>query len=125
MEDVFGIGDKLFRLRTDNKYTLDYVADGLGIPRSTYYDNEHGNVLPKIDFIHKVATFYNVDPLIFLTGRTITVNQQQNQVANGYIHQQHNVPPDMMERWMKAAEERDRRIEELLIKTLERLSGIG
>lgn len=96
MENTFGIGDKLARLRSHNKLTLDEVAEGLGVPRSTYYDYEQGNVLPKLDFIQKAAAFYKVDPMVFFSGTNLSITQQHNEVANGYIQNQHHTDQETL-----------------------------
>ncbi len=119
MEDAFGIGDTLLKLRAQNKYTLDEVADGMGIARSTYYDYEQGNVIPKLDFIQKAASFYKVDPLIFFMGPKINISQQHNQVANGYVGEQHGASTELMERMFQHMEERSKKFEELYAKTIE------
>ena len=110
MKDVFGIGEKLGWLRSKHKFTLERVADELGVPKSTYHDYEQGNAPTPFEVLHKAAVFYKVDPTVFFKGSKFNIDQQHNQVANGYVHEQHNantVPLEMLEKIMADNKERE------------------
>lgn len=55
------ISKKLKELRTEHGYTQKYVADMLGIDRSTYSYYESGRISPDIQTILKVAKLLDID----------------------------------------------------------------
>lgn len=55
------ISKKLKELRTEHGYTQKYVADMLGIDRSTYSYYESGRISPDIHTVLKVAKLLDVD----------------------------------------------------------------
>lgn len=125
MEDAFGIGDKLKELRHEKKYTLERVADELGVPKSTYHDYEQGHSVPQIDFLQRAAAYYQKDPMIFFNGQRLTFNQENNQVANGYIHTQESVDPGLVKKLLDHIEARSSKTEELFAKALDVLGRFG
>lgn len=60
-----------------------------------------------------MTVFFSTDQLIF--------NLQNNQQANGYVRDQHNVDKELIERFMAFIRERDERVEGLLARAIDRL----
>lgn len=60
--------DRLRKLRADNGYTLKVVAQGIGIPLSTYSNYEQGIREPSLDTINRICNFYGVSA-DYLLGR--------------------------------------------------------
>lgn len=53
----------------DSKWTQEYVADLIGIARSTYTAYENGTKLPPVDTLNKIADIFECDT-DYLSGRT-------------------------------------------------------
>ena len=53
----------------DNKYTQGYVAEIIGVARSTYTAYENGTKQPPVETINKIADLFNVST-DYLQGRT-------------------------------------------------------
>jgi len=53
----------------DSKYTQGYVADIIGVARSTYTAYENGTKQPPMETVNKLADFFNVS-VDYLLGRT-------------------------------------------------------
>lgn len=60
--------DRLRKLRADNGYTLKVVAQGIGIPLSTYSNYEQGIREPSLETINRICNFYGVSA-DYLLGR--------------------------------------------------------
>ncbi|OAB34164.1 helix-turn-helix domain-containing protein [Paenibacillus glacialis] len=55
--------------RRDSKWTQEYIADLIGVARSTYTAYENGTKLPPMDTLNKIADQFEVSA-DFLMGRT-------------------------------------------------------
>ncbi|MCM1437887.1 MAG: helix-turn-helix domain-containing protein [Roseburia sp.] len=60
--------EKLRQLRSEGGYTLKVVAEGIGIPISTYSNYEQGIREPSLDIVVRICNFYGVSA-DFLLGR--------------------------------------------------------
>jgi transcriptional regulator with XRE-family HTH domain len=124
MADKFRIGEKLAKLRAEKNRTIDEVAEDLNLPRSTYYGYEQGSTVPKLEFIEKVAAYYNVDPSLFLSGNKLKADTEPGSELN---HEKAAGPSPSESMW-GAMMERTKSLEELLaraIAMLERMSKRG
>lgn len=53
-------GERLTKLRKEQRWTLDDFSENFGINRSTYAGYERENRQPPIEFLVKISDFYNV-----------------------------------------------------------------
>lgn len=60
----------------DSKWTQEYVADLIGIARSTYTAYENGTKLPPIDTLNKIADIFDCDT-DYLSGRSLVRKNQK------------------------------------------------
>lgn len=58
---------RLNKLREEKEYTQQFVADKLGINRSTYANWESGNIILPLDIADKLSLLYDV-PLSYILG---------------------------------------------------------
>lgn len=58
---------RLNKLREEKEYTQQFVADKLGINRSTYANWETGNIILPLDVADKLSLLYEV-PLSYILG---------------------------------------------------------
>jgi len=124
MPDKFRISEKLAKLRAEKDRTIDEVAEDLKLPRSTYYGYEQGSTVPKLEFIEKVAAYYDVDPSMFLSGSKLNSDAEKASDLN----EDTDVVPSTTERMWGAMLDRTKSLEELLARTiamLERMSKRG
>ncbi|MDE3837895.1 XRE family transcriptional regulator [Bacillus methanolicus] len=63
------LAERLVKLRKENNYTQQRVADFLGITRPAYTAYERGTRQPDYDILTKLADFYDVS-VDYLLGRT-------------------------------------------------------
>lgn len=123
MKDVFMIGRKLRHLREDRKYTQEYVALELGVKAtSTYSDYEREVISVPQEVVVKAAELYKVDLGYFYSRGPVQITMN-DQASNGYVEQQHVESKELIDRFFAHIAERDKRIEDLLAKAIERLSG--
>lgn len=66
------------RKRKNSKWTQGFVADMLGVARTTYTAYENGTKQPPIETINKIADFFNVK-VDYLLGRTDEKNSSGEQ----------------------------------------------
>ena len=59
------IANKLKKLREEAKYTINQVANALGISRIDYRDYESGEFEPSCDILEKASTLYGCDTMVF------------------------------------------------------------
>ncbi len=135
MKDPFDVGTKLKQLRLHTGWTQEWIADQLGVPKSTYCDWERGVSVPKHEIIQKVAALYKVDPSLFFTTEKLQITVTGNRGDHGYVanngyvtienQQQHNIPIEVVEKWMRESREREARLMEFMERQavlLDRLS---
>lgn len=122
MKDVFKIGKKLKYLREERKYTKEYVAIELGVGTSTYSDYEREVLNVPADVVVNAVDLYKVD-LSYSYSRGPVQITMNDQATNGYVEHQSNESKELVERFFARIAERDKRIEGLLAKAIERLGG--
>jgi transcriptional regulator with XRE-family HTH domain len=120
-EDPFHTGEKLRKLSEFHDYTQEYVASEIGIAPNTLSDNERGKAFPSRDALQSAAQLFKVDVTVFFSTERLIFNLQNNQQANGYVRDQHNVDKELIERFMAFIRERDERVEGLLARAIDRL----
>ncbi len=120
LDDPFGTGDKLRKLREFHNYTQDYVSTQLGIKPNTLSDYEKGKVRVSREKLELAAKLFKVDVNLFFTQDPLTFNINQGSGANGYnvIHEQHNTDKALLDRMMDHIAERSKRLEDLHQETL-------
>lgn len=121
MEDVFTIGKKLRHLREERKYKQEAVAMDLGVSTNTYSDYERGVYHVPSEVVVKATKLYGVGLDYFYSLRgpvSITMNDQ---ASNGYVENQIGEGRELVERFFQHMSERDKRIEDLLARALDRL----
>lgn len=62
------LNERLRQLRAESGYTLKIVAEGIGIPLSTYSNYEQGIREPSVEIIKRICNFYDVSA-DYLIGR--------------------------------------------------------
>lgn len=121
VNDPFHIGEKLRALRLRDNYTLEQVAEALQVSYNTLSDYENGKVNVSHDKVLLAAKFFDVQLGSFYSTEGFTFVLHDNQQANGYVNEQHNVSKDLLDRFMAHIDARDKRMEEILAQTLEML----
>ncbi|MEK3792026.1 helix-turn-helix transcriptional regulator [Paenibacillus sp. FSL R7-0204] len=64
----------------DSKWTQEYVADLIGIARSTYTAYENGTKLPPIDTLNKIADIFDCDT-DYLSGRSLVRKKPETSIS--------------------------------------------
>ncbi|MEC0169858.1 helix-turn-helix domain-containing protein [Paenibacillus graminis] len=64
----------------DSKWTQEYVADLIGIARSTYTAYENGTKLPPIDTLNKIADIFDCDT-DYLSGRSLVRKKPETNMS--------------------------------------------
>lgn len=70
-------GERLKKLRNDNKLTQQEMSDIININRSTLAGYESENKQPDFDTLNKIADFFKVS-IDYLLGRTDTMNSESD-----------------------------------------------
>ena len=91
------IGQRLYELRKRNNWPLQYVADQLGIAKSTYAGYESGYREPSLETVQRLATLLNVTS-DYLLGRTEEPVKQEGAGSGG---QAAEMEEDRMGIWFK------------------------
>lgn len=72
--DIDLIGKRIQEARTLKKYTLDDIANDIGVARSTIQRYEKGKIAnPKLPVLQAIASTLNVDPA-WLSGKNVPMN---------------------------------------------------
>lgn len=64
----------------DSKWTQEYVAELIGIARSTYTAYENGTKLPPIDTLNKIADIFDCDT-DYLSGRSLVRKKPETSIS--------------------------------------------
>ena len=119
METELKIGKKLKQLRAFHNFSMEHVAEHIGVQKSVYSDCEKDVVKIGPDRLLKAAGLYNVDLNVFFSSDPLQITFHNNAVANGYVEQQHNGDKGLYERMLSHMEERSKQLESLYAKTLD------
>jgi len=91
------IGKRLYRLRKNKNYPVNYVTDRLGIARSTYNNWEAGNRAPNGEKLVKLADIFDTT-VDYITGKTdveeqkiIDINELKNYKYTDGVNE---IPPE-------------------------------
>lgn len=72
------ISEKLRGLRAEKRYSLEQIAEKIGVHRETFRKYENNPYEMSVETFIKVLNIYNTDPLIFFD--TIMANCQRKEV---------------------------------------------
>lgn len=108
-----GFGKRLKRIREnkkikDPKWTQEFVADAIGVARSTYTAYENGTKQPPLETVNKIADLFetNVDYLLGRTDDPTPITNRQYEVFLAEIKKKYpsvNLDdPDIRQKLMKA-----------------------
>jgi len=75
------LGEKLKKARINKNFTQEYLAEVLNISQKTYSNFENGKTKPDFSQVEDIAKALEVSVLDFLSGDSITVNQNNNEIA--------------------------------------------
>lgn len=119
MEHELKVGKKLKQLRAFHNYSMEHVAEHLGVQKSVYSDYEKDTVKISPDKLLKAAQLYRVDLNVFFSANPLEITLHNNAQANGYVEQVHNGDKGLYDRMLHHMEERSKKLEELYIRSLE------
>lgn len=79
----------------DPKWTQEYVADKLGVARTTYTAYENGTKQPPLDTVARIADIFNVST-DYLSGRSKSRNPENPDKGEMYFWDKENVSEEEM-----------------------------
>lgn len=83
-----GLGMRLKRLREQNGYSQQQVAEYLNIIRQTYSHYETGRIAPPMKNIYALARFYDIEPNVLIGTESVnskTDNQNELTSQEAYL----------------------------------------
>lgn len=108
------IGTKLRKLREDQGFSQEYIANELGISQSTYYKLEAEQIRLTVERAKQLAKIYDIDPEYFYTSEASAIYYNNGQ--GNY----HNSIQSNIEKYDNSTGELNKEIFQLLKEELEK-----
>ena len=81
--------------------------------------------MPPRDLLEQAAKLYEVDLSLFYSTEKLTfhINNHDNATGHGYVREAHGVDQHLFDRLLAHIEQRDKRVETLFARLMEKLGG--
>jgi len=104
------LGEKLKKARINKNFTQEYLAEVLNVSQKTYSNFENDKSKPAFSQVENIAKVLDVSVLDFLTGDSITVNQNNNDVAIAQNYATINASEKLIEQYEQRLKDKDAEI---------------
>ncbi|WP_419495445.1 helix-turn-helix domain-containing protein [Chryseobacterium bernardetii] len=105
------LGEKLKKARINKNFTQECLAEVLNVSQKTYSNFENDKSKPGFYQVEELAKILDVSVLDFLSGDSITVNQNNNnEVAIAQNYAEINVSEKLIEQYEKRFKDKDAEI---------------
>lgn len=104
------LGEKLKKARISKNFTQEYLAEVLNVSQKTYSNFENDKTKPSFSHVEDIAKVLDVSVLDFLTGDSITVNQNNNEVAIAQNYAEINTSEKLIEQYEQRLKDKDTEI---------------
>ena len=104
------LGEKLKKARINKNFTQEYLAEVLNVSQKTYSNFENDKTKPGFSHVEDIAKVLDVSVLDFLTGDSITVNQNNNEVAIAQNYGEINTSEKLIEQYEQRLKDKDTEI---------------
>jgi transcriptional regulator with XRE-family HTH domain len=101
-------GDKLRKIRIDNKLNQVEMSSRLAMEQSNYSRYENNKTIPTIDLVNRVAGEFGLEVDWLMQNDNSTVIFEGGSTNNGDVIQTENyyaVPKELIENWLKQQEQ--------------------
>lgn len=104
------LGEKLKKARINKNFTQEYLAEVLNVSQKTYSNFENDKSKPAFSQVEDIAKVLEVSVLDFLSGDSITVNQNNNDVAIAQNYATINASEKLIEQYEQRLKDKDAEI---------------
>lgn len=104
------LGEKLKKARINKNFTQEYLAEVLNVSQKTYSNFENDKTKPGFSQVENIAKVLDVSVLDFLSGDSITVNQNNNEVAIAQNYAEINTSEKLIEQYEQRLKDKDTEI---------------
>ncbi|WP_223560415.1 helix-turn-helix domain-containing protein [Chryseobacterium lathyri] len=104
------LGEKLKKARINKNFTQEYLAEVLRVSQKTYSNFENDKSKPGFSQVEEIAKILDVSVLDFLSGDSITVNQNNNDVAIAQNYATINASEKLIEQYEQRLKDKDTEI---------------
>lgn len=105
------LGDKLKKARINKNFTQEYLAEVLNVSQKTYSNFENDKSKPDFQQVEHIAKALEVSVLDFLSGDSITVNQNDNEIAIAQNYATINTSEKLIEQYEERIKELKEQVE--------------
>lgn len=99
------LGEKLKKARISKNFTQEYLAEVLNVSQKTYSNFENDKSKPGFMQVEEMARIFDVSVLDFLSGDSITVNQNDNEIAIAQNYATINTSEKLIEQYEERIKE--------------------
>ncbi len=104
------LGEKLKKARMHKNFTQEYLAEVLNVSQKTYSNFENDKSKPDFHQVEDIAKVLEVSVLDFLSGDSITVHQNNNEVAIAQNYAAINASEKLIEQYEQRLKDKDSEI---------------
>ncbi len=104
------LGEKLKKARINKNFTQEYLAEVLNVSQKTYSNFENDKSKPAFSQVEDIAKVLEASVLDFLSGDSITVNQNNNEVAIAQNYATINTAEKLIEQYEQRLKDKDAEI---------------
>lgn len=102
------LSEKLKKARISKNFTQEYLAEVLNVSQKTYSNFESDKTKPGFSHVEDIAKVLDISVLDFLTGDSITVNQNNNnEVAIAQNYEEINTSEKLIEQYEQRLKDKD------------------
>ncbi|WPO82439.1 helix-turn-helix transcriptional regulator [Chryseobacterium sp. JJR-5R] len=105
------LGEKLKKARIHKNFTQEYLAEMLNISQKTYSNFENDKTKPDFHQVEDIAKVLETSILDFLSGDSITVNQNNNEIAVAQNYAPITLSEKLIEQYEQRLKDKDTEIE--------------
>lgn len=105
------LGEKIKKARLGKNFTQEYLAEVLHVSQKTYSNFENDKTKPDFHQVEDIAKTLEISVLDFLSGDSITVNQNNNEIAVAQNYAPITLSEKLIEQYEQRLNDKDTEIE--------------
>ncbi|MDQ1160478.1 transcriptional regulator with XRE-family HTH domain [Chryseobacterium sp. SORGH_AS 447] len=105
------LGEKIKKARLGKNFTQEYLAEVLNVSQKTYSNFENDKTKPDFHQVEDIAKALEISVLDFLSGDSITVNQNNNEIAVAQNYAPITLSEKLIEQYEQRLKDKDTEIE--------------
>ncbi|WP_294284797.1 helix-turn-helix transcriptional regulator [uncultured Chryseobacterium sp.] len=105
------LGEKIKKARLGKNFTQEYLAEVLNVSQKTYSNFENDKTKPHFHQVEDIAKALGISVLDFLSGDSITVNQNNNEIAVAQNYAPITLSEKLIEQYEQRLKDKDTEIE--------------